>query len=67
MDTYYSVMLDELSDNPIRRNDRAKKHKAEREARQAQAAAEKPAKGVCRKCGKHIGRGLYLHEKACQG
>ena len=28
--------------------------------------AVKPAKGVCGKCGKHIGRGLYAHQKACK-
>ena len=24
------------------------------------------AKGVCGKCGKHIGRGILAHEKACK-
>lgn len=23
--------------------------------------------GSCRKCGRHIGRGVHLHEKACRG
>jgi hypothetical protein len=26
-----------------------------------------PAKGCCKKCGKHIGRGLHFHTKACRG
>lgn len=25
------------------------------------------AKGHCKKCGKHIGRGVVFHEKACNG
>lgn len=24
-------------------------------------------KGACPKCGKHIGRGLHFHVKACEG
>lgn len=26
-----------------------------------------PAKGDCPKCGKHIGKGLHMHEKSCDG
>lgn len=35
--------------------------------RKTRLAKSKIAKGVCSKCGKHIGRGLHFHEKACQG
>lgn len=24
-----------------------------------------PAKGACKKCGRHVGRGLAMHQKAC--
>lgn len=27
----------------------------------------KPAKGVCSKCGAHIGKGLFAHMRACDG
>lgn len=26
-----------------------------------------PKKGFCKHCGKHIGKGLHFHEKACKG
>jgi hypothetical protein len=25
------------------------------------------AKGTCRKCGKHVGKGVHFHEKTCEG
>lgn len=28
---------------------------------------EPVAKGACPKCGKHIGKGLHMHEKSCNG
>jgi len=28
---------------------------------------EEPAKGVCPKCNKHIGRGVHFHAKKCRG
>lgn len=33
------------------------------------ASASTPAlgKGVCRHCGKKVGRGIHIHEKACRG
>lgn len=30
-----------------------------------EATIERP-KGTCKKCGKHIGRGIGLHERKCQ-
>jgi hypothetical protein len=27
----------------------------------------RPQKGVCPKCGKHVGKGSYIHIKACNG
>lgn len=24
-------------------------------------------KGACKKCGKHIGKGVHFHEKTCEG
>jgi hypothetical protein len=46
-----------------------------RRAAYAVRASEKPEappakplpKGACAKCGKHIGRGVALHSKRCQG
>ncbi len=36
--------------------------------RKARLAKVKPvAKGHCRKCGAHIGRGVAFHEKVCAG
>lgn len=29
--------------------------------------AEEPKRGVCSKCGKHIGKGLFRHMKKCEG
>lgn len=29
------------------------------------ATAVETAKGVCPKCGKHVGKGLHFHVKAC--
>jgi len=26
-----------------------------------------PKKGCCKHCGKHVGKGLHFHEKACKG
>lgn len=38
------------------------------EAERAPPEPEKPlAKGACRHCGVHIGRGVHFHERACQG
>jgi hypothetical protein len=37
----------------------------EREARKRKVVAEVP-KGTCPTCGKHIGRGLHFHMKACK-
>jgi hypothetical protein len=38
------------------------------EPKKAGAVKAAPAlKGVCPKCGKHIGRGLHFHVKACVG
>lgn len=28
---------------------------------------EEPARGVCKKCNKHIGRGVRFHERGCRG
>ena len=34
----------------------------------APKALEKPVKkGYCRKCGAHVGRGVYGHEQKCSG
>ncbi len=30
-------------------------------------AAVEPEKGVCTKCGRHVGRGLHVHMKSCNG
>lgn len=38
--------------------------------RKARLQAEKAApvaKGCCKKCGEHIGRGLWRHEQSCGG
>jgi len=32
---------------------------------EARAKAKPAAKGHCRHCGKHIGKGVAFHEKAC--
>lgn len=32
----------------------------------AQVRSAGPLRGVCRKCGRFIGRGLYFHEKYCK-
>lgn len=32
-----------------------------------QAPSEAVGRGVCPKCGKHIGKGIYMHKKACKG
>ena len=24
-------------------------------------------KGTCKKCGKHVGKGVHFHEKTCEG
>lgn len=31
------------------------------------APQERPAKGVCKRCGRLIGRGLHFHERSCDG
>lgn len=48
---YYSD--EELAETPAERADRIK--------------AAKTPKGVCHKCGKHIGKGIAFHTKACNG
>ena len=40
------------------------------EPKKADAAKVAPViapKGCCPKCGKHIGKGIYFHVKACKG
>jgi hypothetical protein len=39
--------------------------KRDRTPEAAPAPAIDPPKGTCPKCGKHIGRGLHFHVKAC--
>jgi hypothetical protein len=33
----------------------------------ADLPAKSIKKGICPKCGKHVGRGLFLHTKKCTG
>lgn len=33
----------------------------------AAEAEPSPPKGVCPKCGKHVGRGLHFHVRSCDG
>ena len=49
--------------NPRRREG----HRYDRPSLVPRKQAEPVAKGHCRKCGKHIGRGVRFHEKACKG
>lgn len=35
--------------------------------KEALAKIPQEQKGVCQKCGRHIGRGLHFHTKACKG
>lgn len=51
---YYSD--DELLETP-----------AQRKARLAAEKAAPVGKGCCKKCGEHIGRGLWRHERSCDG
>lgn len=57
-DDYRAYYTDqELEETPAQRLVRLK---AEREAPVV-------PKGTCKKCGEHIGRGLWRHEQACEG
>lgn len=33
----------------------------------APVAPAKPEKGVCHKCGKHVGKGVHFHAMNCDG
>lgn len=53
--SYYSD--EELAETPAERMERIRADQLRKIA----------PKGTCRKCGKHIGRGIAFHERACRG